>query len=145
MWKAIPGWPYEVSDRGLVRRIGGRIKSPSGTHYAIVSLWRDGKPTYRYVHHLVLEAFRGPCPQGMERAHQNGRHRDNLLCNLRYKTKKENEADKLRHGTFGKKFSPLQVLAVRSAKGTQREIGARFGMSQSMVSDIKNGVKWGCV
>jgi hypothetical protein len=44
--------------------------------------------------------FRGPCPPGMEACHNNGDPTDNRLCNLRWDTHANNEADKIRHGTY---------------------------------------------
>lgn len=57
---------------------------------------RDGQTTG--VHRLVLEAFVGPCPEGMEALHGNAIRNDNRLCNLRWDTKSENSQDRVRHG-----------------------------------------------
>lgn len=43
------------------------------------------------IHQIVLEAFCGPCPDGMEVLHGNGIRTDNRLSNLRYGTRSENE------------------------------------------------------
>ena len=51
------------------------------------------------IHQIVLEAFCGPCPDGMEVLHGNGIRTDNRLSNLRYGTRSENNADSIRHGT----------------------------------------------
>lgn len=50
------------------------------------------------VHRLVLEAFIGPCPPGMEACHNDGNPRNNALSNLRWDTSENNSADKIRHG-----------------------------------------------
>lgn len=53
-----------------------------------------------YVHRLVLEAFVGACPEGMEACHYPDRHGDNNnLENLRWDTHKANAADSSIHGT----------------------------------------------
>jgi hypothetical protein len=52
-----------------------------------------------YVHRLVLEAFVGPCPDGMEGCHGDGDTANNRLGNLRWDTPKSNRADASRHGT----------------------------------------------
>lgn len=51
------------------------------------------------VHRLILEAFVGPCPEGHLCRHLNGNRLDNRLCNLKWGTPKENEMDKVLHGT----------------------------------------------
>lgn len=48
---------------------------------------------------IVLEAFVGPCPIGMECCHNNGDSLDNSIDNLRWDTHKSNELDKNLHGT----------------------------------------------
>ena len=51
------------------------------------------------VHRLVMLAFDGPQPEGMECRHLNGNPADNRIENLKWGTRKENEADKVSHGT----------------------------------------------
>lgn len=114
-WLPVPGWEgeYEVSDLGRVRSverivprrsvpqtIAARIlKTPPASHgYPRVNLCRNGSYTQRTVHSLVLEAFVGPCPPGMECLHGNGIRTDARLVNLRWGTSKENKADMVRHG-----------------------------------------------
>jgi hypothetical protein len=81
-WASIPGLvEYEVSDLGRVRstRMSGRGGSanpepramrPSVQHGRLrIELWRGRKPIKFFVHRLVLAAFVGPCPPGMEACH----------------------------------------------------------------------------
>jgi hypothetical protein len=49
------------------------------------------------VHRLVLDAFVGPCPDGMECRHLNGVKADCRLSNLAWGTRKENIEDRVRH------------------------------------------------
>jgi len=49
-----------------------------------------GRGNSRLVHQLVLEAFKGPCPPGMECLHKNHTPGDNKLSNLKYGTRSEN-------------------------------------------------------
>ncbi len=67
--------------------------------YLGVTLSRDKKHFQRLCHRLVLEAFRGPCPRGMETRHLNGSPNDNRLVNLQWGTHSENICDKYGHGT----------------------------------------------
>lgn len=51
------------------------------------------------VHRLVMAAFVGPCPDGIEVCHNNGNPADNRLSNLRYGTHSENQLDQVKHKT----------------------------------------------
>ncbi|WP_454113585.1 HNH endonuclease [Microbacterium maritypicum] len=103
-WRTVPEYEglYEVSDLGRVRNSRtGHVRSvntkPSG--HQRVLLWRDGKEQGMYVHRLVLMAFVGPCPEGMEGCHNDGDPANNGLDNLRWDTRAGNTADSLTHGT----------------------------------------------
>lgn len=115
-WRPVVGWEglYEVSDLGrvrsverlvrgvhdCVRRLPGRIKEPEESQgYRIVTLYRENRPKRRRVHHLVLEAFVGPRPPGMEGCHGPSGSADNRVSNLRWDTKSANAADSLAAGT----------------------------------------------
>lgn len=65
----------------------------------MIAMSRDSKVTRGWIHQLVLAAFVGPRPEGMEVAHENGDPQDNRLTNLSYKTKNGNMLDSVRHGT----------------------------------------------
>jgi hypothetical protein len=109
-WRPIPGLPgYEVSSFGEVRslprviqrcgrsaRIPGRTLRPTLLKVGYLALTIGG--VTRYVHHLVCDAFHGPCPTGMERRHLNGSRTCNWASNLAYGTSIENHADMRRHG-----------------------------------------------
>lgn len=103
----MPGEPgYAVSDHGRVRSLDrtlsdGRIVGgvmlrpvPDSKGYARVKL----RGRWRRVHHLVLEAFDRPRPDGLEGCHGNDVRDDNHLVNLRWDTHGENERDKGRKG-----------------------------------------------
>lgn len=116
-WAPVPGWDglYEVSTRGRVRslerfsvdsrgrlyRVPGRVRKlsrhPSG--YVLVNLCAGGSRRKYQVHRLVLAAFIGPCPEGMETRHLDGDRANNHLENLAWGTPEENTADRVRHGT----------------------------------------------
>lgn len=53
----------------------------------------------RFVHHLVLEAFVGPMPEGHEGCHRDGDRTNNHLGNLYWGTRAENVRDAIEHGT----------------------------------------------
>lgn len=65
----------------------------------VVQLWASNKGKVHLMHRLMLLAFVGPCPDGMEACHNNGDPSDNRLDNLRWDTKQSNQADRIEHGT----------------------------------------------
>jgi hypothetical protein len=114
-WRPISGYEglYEVSDQGRVRslcriraRSNGRelpvrerILKPNAQrsgHLGVV-LYNNGRFVVS-VHVLVLKAFVGPCPHGMECCHSNGDPADNQLENLRWDTRSANNRDLVLHG-----------------------------------------------
>lgn len=124
IWKPCPSFcNYEASSLGRIRsisrlvqmtqskrtyiaKVNSKILSPytnSKHGYYSVTLHQDGKMySGRLVHRIVCEAFYGPCPKGMEVAHNNGIRTDNRAENLRWCTRKENHKDKCKHGTSQK-------------------------------------------
>ena len=103
------------------------------------------------VHRLVLEAFVGPCPPGLETCHRNDDSSDNRLRNLRWGTSLSNSADAISNGCILRgvlqpqsKLVGWQVRVIRRLRGrlTQRQIGGIFGVHQSTVSDIHRRVGW---
>ena len=66
----------------------------------MVILQAMGKKRHAFVQWLVLEAFVGPCPDGMECRHFPDRDpTNNRLDNVRWGTAQENSDDKKVHGT----------------------------------------------
>lgn len=117
-WRPVVGYEgyYEVSDQGRVRSIDrvvtrrdgrsrkavGKVLRPgrfSKTEHLNVHLCRHGVSRTCAVHRLVMAAFIGPCPDGMNVCHNNGVADDNRLENLRYDTSSANNLDTVRHGT----------------------------------------------
>jgi hypothetical protein len=79
----------------------------------MVAFQVDRRHFTAYVHRLVLKAFVGPCPEGMEGCHWDGDACNNKLDNLRWATHAENVEDSIRHGTFYPKrfhgcYTPVQ-------------------------------------
>lgn len=101
MWKSIPGWPYEVSDKGEVRNGRGVLLNgsidPDGYPKVCLSGPQGAQKSFK-VHHLVLEAFIGPRPDGYDGCHNDGNPGNNHLPNLRWDTKGSNAQDRLYHG-----------------------------------------------
>lgn len=116
-WLPVVGYEgyYEISSYGRVRsldrvivRSDGRTRRFRGQmmrrfmdsqgRYLQVRLQRDGHGRTLSVHRMELEAFRGPCPEGMESCHENDIQIDNRLENLRWDTKPANAADQIVNG-----------------------------------------------
>lgn len=84
-------------------------ENPDG--YLRVSLYRRGqKRITRYVHRLVLLAFVGPCPDGMEACHGIGGSKDNRVDNLRWDTPSANVSDRIRARYDREKYVPGAIL-----------------------------------
>jgi hypothetical protein len=141
-------YPTGQSKLGVRYRIGERwrrMKTRTVSKYGHqdVQLRRDGAGHHCLVHRLVLEAFVGPCPGGMECAHENGIGSDNRLENLRWATKKDNHADRWRHGTmpvgekaYNHKLTAsvrVEVLDLWANGLTKAEIGRQVGLSRRSV------------
>lgn len=168
-WRIIPSWPeYEASSDGKIRRkaTGHILKScrRKKGQYEEVSLWRNNRGLTCKVHRLVCEAFHGPPPdKTMDAAHHNGVRYDNEYCNLAWKTRKENEADKKRHGldNAGERngqarltdidvaeirhlypLLPRSSGGVRVRKGAKRQLAARYGISVGALYNVATGKAW---
>ena len=120
IWKDIPGFPgYKASDKGRVasykKRTGTewavgpkweiveeqqRLLKPSTTPrgYEGVNLRADGKTHFMKVSYLVLLAFVGSRPDGMQVCHNDGNKKNDGLDNLRYDTAIGNVNDKCKLG-----------------------------------------------
>lgn len=162
-WRDIDGYngDYQVSNTGRVRsrKYGDwRIMKPGrsgppGKDYPFVCLYVGAKMTQRKVHHLVLEAFVSHRPSSKHHAcHNDGDRFNSELSNLRWDTRSENEKDKVRHGTntSGERASlaklckkSVREIRTRLLSGEkQRSLATEFGVSQSVISFVKNHKTW---
>lgn len=147
------------SSRGGQQRVKERILKPKQhkTGYLIVSLCREGGIKDCRVHRLVLEAFVGPCPEGMEALHSPDRNpSNNKLSNLRWGTSKENSEDTFKHGNrpvgvahASSKLKEDDVRSIRKllsaprcSRLTVEAIARMFGVCHATVSYIKSGKRW---
>lgn len=128
-------------------------KLSDGGHYLVTTI-SDGSGGQKTaaVHVLVLEAFRGPCPAGMQACHGNLGARVNRIDNLRWDTPSNNNADKVEQGTWqggarnpNVKLTEESVRAIRAlaASGVRApELGRRFGVTPTMVHSIVKRRNW---
>jgi hypothetical protein len=166
-WKSIPGYEgrYDVSSVGRIRSLSrtlnvgrswpGRILNPHrrGGRYFYVMLGKDGTRNDFAVHHLVLLAFVGPRPEGMQGCHFDGDSANNSVENLRWDTSKGNHQDRIRHGRTGTlwgerhhstKLSNDSVRCIRqmvSSGAIQRRVAEQFGVHPATICEIMKGKK----
>lgn len=118
-WRDVVGFEslYEVSDEGRIRRKGSvsmRALVPLPSGYLQVQLYKDNKYYSKYAHVLVLEAFVGLCPIGMETRHGDGNNQRNWLSNLSWGTSAQNSIDTLQHRNHKQvKLTEEQVRYIR--------------------------------
>lgn len=160
-WRPIPGWPYEISSCGDVRRthkgsngLGCMAKMSKHFNrfngYQSVMLKNCGRSTRKTIHLMVCTAFHGPKPSPTHQvAHWDGNKLNNHFSNLRWATPGENREDSRRHGTLacgprggGARLTIEQARAIFVATGTHKSIADIFGICRAHVSDIKNRKKW---
>jgi len=164
IWKPVINYEglYEISNYGKVKS----FKNNKGNYrekilklgkdkygYMQIRLCKNGKHRYFKVHRLVLEAFVGPCPPGMEGCHNDGSRDNNFVGNLRWDTRKNNERDKIKHGTYQRgskagnaKLNDLKVRIIRrlleDGYFTQREIAKIFNVSQVEIHYFARNKTW---
>lgn len=132
-----------------------RCHTNKATGYLYFKL-RLGKPSRQHnicQHTLLLEAFVGPCPKGMECRHLDGNRKNNILSNLQWGTRKEQCLDKVRHGTAVRgrcchfaKLNEEAVLAMRRMMeqgATLKEAANKFGCDESYAWKIRERKRWG--
>lgn len=176
-WRPVVGYEgfYEVSDLGRVRRVAGqlptrnpavkrncksRFKTPSRNqidgHYR-VNLSVGNKKRKFGVHRLVLEAFVGPCPDGMEACHFPDRDpANNALSNLRWDTHQANVDGAAKHGTRAKGetqgSAKLTEADVRSIRATYKRrhptrsakaLAVKHKVSECTIRSVLSGRYWG--
>lgn len=105
-----------------------------------------------FVHRLVLEAFHGPAPEGLEACHKNGNATDNRASNLRWDTRRANLHDRARHGTdnAGERHGQARLTEAQAreaktlhARGNRIAAIARaYDVSQGAIRALVTGRSW---
>lgn len=163
-YRMVEGFPgYRVGDDGSVwgcrvrcsGRIGSRwhrLKPRPVNGYQKLSLMRDRRKFDRYVQVLVLTAFRGPAPDGMQACHDDNDRANNQLSNLRWDTQSENEKDKKRHGTaaIGERQGAARLTVddvrlirdLHSGGCNTASIARTFGVGRTTIRRVLTGETW---
>jgi hypothetical protein len=151
---------YQISNLGNVkskerigianygkRTYGGGLVKPfiSTVGYPAVNLTYKGYRKQFHIHKLVLEAFIGKAPIGMEGCHNNGIKTDCRLENLRWDTRKNNHKDQEIHGTrarVGKKINQELANEIKDLNEKVCQISKKYNLSVTQVWRIKNNKAW---
>lgn len=180
-WLPIPNFPlYEISSMGRVksrertyqrmdwrgvskqniiwmqRILGGWVHTQNGKPVSrMVALRKDGKTYCERVHRLVLNAFVGKQPPGMECCHWDGNCLNNHLENLRWDTHLSNQQDSIRHGTkvnppvhYGERhhnatLTDKQIQEIRDTpvcRGTKAALARIYHVTQTSIGRYLNGI-----
>jgi len=166
--KKIPGFPgyYATLDgrvwsepkTGIGYNHPGRFLSlgKASSGYLIVVLSKERKRYTKSVHRIILETFSGKPSKNLDCCHNNGDRLDNRIENLRWDTRKNNEADKVKHGTDNRgerhSMAKLDISQVRHIRrlllngvSNQREIAKLFGVHFSTINKIAKNVNWATI
>jgi hypothetical protein len=163
-FRIIDGYPgYRVSRDGEVQSRWSRTVYKTFTEnwlplkpvpcrgYLTVNLSDGVRKRHRYIHRLVLAAFAGPCPEGMVCRHLDGDRTNNRVSNLAWGTHADNEADKVRHGTWlvgeqiNSKLTEQQVMEIRRRRVegvTFIELASDYGVTRQNIMAIVNRKTW---
>ena len=160
---------YRVGDDGSVwtclKRVGlgdgGGVRYVAGNEWSLLipivhksgHLWVRIRGVRRYVHRLVLEAFTGPCPDGMEVRHFPDRNpANNAAANLVWGTHQQNIHDQRLHNTdnTGERNGQAKLTneAVRELKmdlssGMNCSLAAKkYKISRTQTRRILTGEQW---
>lgn len=165
IWKINPKYPdYKISSYGRIFRVRGRRKGSIGkkivgrvtqSGYRQVKLVHvDGYQIEVRLSRLVLETFVGKAPtQKHQAAHCDNEKLNNKLENLRWATPKENNADKIVHGTrqWGQhsgmaKLTPREVLSIRKAfdagANNLTDLSRKYKCGRTTIGNILAGNTW---
>jgi hypothetical protein len=164
-YRPIPGFEgiYRVGDDGTIwsrRRRGTRVLhdwrkmaekyATTGRVFADLSVG-DGTIKRVWVHRLVLEVFVGPCPDGMECAHYDGKCTNNRVDNLRWATHRDNLSDQIRHGTRSavgernnrSKITALEAIAIRrEVMSLAESLAKKHNLNPFYILQIASGRTW---
>lgn len=170
IWRDIPGYEgaYQVSSLGRVRSLPRLVPVHDRVHMVTYARPCPGRILRQAVcdkaghvsvhlgkhcrgipvHQLVMLAFYGYPPAGMEAMHLNGNPTDNRPENLRYGTHSQNMIDMYRTGKGHLKLTPEEVRQIRfafSCGWSVRELAAVYGVSDSCIRRIGKGRRYAWV
>lgn len=151
-WRPIPGTiDYEASSAGRIRHVGGsalRERTIKGGYRTVQVTTPEGRQD-RVVSRLVALAFHGEPERAMQAAHQDGRVSNNRPSNLRWRTARDNNREKIGHGTIANgerigtsKLNADQVRAIRASRTSLSAAAAEYGVTLRTISLIRRRQTW---
>ena len=151
IWNVLPGYGVEVSSFGKVKNLEtGKLLRPSyvGNGYLRVNF----KLQNLLVHRLVMEAFRGPCPDKHEVNHINSVPSDNRLANLEYVTSSGNTLHAVKSGRWpvgSKRWNSVltedlvrEIRYLSSAGMGIQAIADKFGLNYTTTYHVVKRHNW---
>jgi hypothetical protein len=158
-WRDIPGFPgYQASRDGLIRSFryhsNGKILTsfPNSRNYWRIGLWRDGGQHLYSLHGLIARTFIGPCPDGLQINHIDGRRENNHTSNLEYVTPQQNKnhaasmglvarGEKI-HGSILTENKVRQIRGLFSGGMIRFRIAKKLGLRFNTVDRVVRRETW---
>ena len=162
IWRDIPGYEgaYQASSLGRIRSLprlipvydsirrvmyqrpvpGGILRQAVCDKAGHVSVHLGKYCRGIPVHQLVMLAFQGYPPPGLEAMHLNGIPTDNRPENLQYGTHSQNMTDMYRLGKGPLKLTPEEVRQIRfglACGWSPKELAAVYGVSDTCIWRIR--------
>ena len=158
-WKLIKDFPlYQVSNYGRIRSfwtgewviLNGSLANNGYVQQTLKHI----KSTVKHVHRLVLEAFVGLRPDGLQCNHKDGNKTNNVLSNLEWVTQSENAIHSYANGLQSKvmgeqhsqakwKDGEIWLLKKMLFFNTNKHVISKtFKMSIRNINKIAHGDRW---
>lgn len=145
---------YRKKGRGSVGPWSVVKSTETKVGYLRVSLiTAEGRRSF-LVHRLVLEAFVGPCPPGMEACHYDDNPKNNFVANLRWDYRTGNVADWVRLGNrtsvVGEKQGRsklkdediLTIFRLKKDGYSNAKLAKMFGVTKCLIGFILRRINW---
>lgn len=152
-------WTRKPHGRSLIRDRGWRPLKlrTNGYGYITFDLYSDRrrKESRKFqAQRLVLLAFLGDCPAGLEACHWDGNPLNNNFYNLRWDTHENNIGDMFRHGRnqvgeerpnallTASQAAEIRRLKTENPSLSKRDIASLYGVSRSCIWNVLTGKEW---
>jgi DNA-binding transcriptional regulator YiaG len=157
-WRDIKGFygDYKISNFGKIKSLKHGKEKILKIHkhnngYNFITLSHNGNQKGYLLHRVVVKAFLGDIPDGLDVNHKDGDKDNNFLNNLEVVTKSENQNHAARLGLKpcgekhkNSKLTESQIKEIRedNRKTPQHVFAKKFGVARSLISMIQNNKIW---